>query len=165
MIVAHLSPLCTSGCLENILNYAISNTFTLCNKQGWGHIRCSLIMSWMCLILIIVFTQESDAHIVFQPRSNKAEKYDYVSRLWSVFSSYQEYESVVWLCHECCFASVPLGYGVSEEDGRKRVRGLQQCHVSVLFNKMFQVILCLCFKLLCDEIKQDKCSFIVLLYY
>lgn len=57
------------------------------------------------------------------------------------------------------FASVPQGYGVSEKDGRQRVRGLQQCHVSVLLKTNLSgyfMLACLCFELLCDETKQDK---------
>lgn len=101
-------------------------------------------------IRITVFTQASDSLFFwgfFQPCSNKAEKFDYVSRrsflssssllrpwiyktgLYSILHTYD------------LFFFVRQGHGVCEKDDRPRVCGIQQCHVSVLSNafKVFYV--------------------------
>lgn len=87
-------------------------------------------------------THANASRFVFQPRSNKAEKFDYVSSCSSPLLTLriQNRGSVVSSVRDaaehgkCCLFVVP-GHGVCEKDGRPGVRGIQQCHVSALSDK------------------------------
>lgn len=126
-------------------------------------------------IRITVFTQASDSLFFFQPCSNKAEKFDYVSRrsflssssllrpwiyktgLYSILHTYD------------LFFFVRQGHGVCEKDDRPRVCGIQQCHVSVLSNafKVFYVNISLFCRANWKKQKQCQanCPFTALLHY
>lgn len=79
---------------NGILNYAISNRFSL------FFFHCVISSSsWMWELSgnynQYVFTQANDSSC-FQPHSNKAEKFDYVSDVPPVFISVQTMNSKMW---------------------------------------------------------------------
>lgn len=85
-IAAYLSS-CTVPADKRVLNYAISDTFMYCftwcsRTKVVSHHSSSVFMN-----VAITINTSKWLSLYFQPRSNKAEKFDYVSSVTQIFFS------------------------------------------------------------------------------